>query len=124
MSREAIEQTLAAYYAALNNLDADAFVAVFAPDAISHDPVGAPPHVGHAGVRGFVNGLVTAFSSVEMTADDTYVCADRAAVKWTVNGVMSDGRAVAFGGIDTFQFNVDGTIRRVWGYWDPSVLAG
>lgn len=124
MSREAIEQTIASYYAALNNLDADAFVATFAPDAISQDPVGAPQHVGHAGIRNFVNGLIAAFDSVEMTADHTYVCADRAAVKWTVNGVMKDGRAVTFDGIDTFQFNVDGTIRRVWGYWDPSVLAG
>jgi steroid delta-isomerase len=124
MSSDAIQQTLEAYYAALNNLDADAFVATFAPDAVSQDPVGTPPHVGHEGIRQFVNGLCTAFSNVVMTADHTYVCGDRAAVKWTVTGIMSNGRSVSFDGIDTFQFNVDGTIRRVWGYWDPSVLAG
>jgi len=123
MSREAIEKTLSAYYAALNNLDADAFVATFAPDAVSQDPVGTPQHVGHAGIRQFVDGLVAAFSSVDMTADHTYICGDRAAVKWSVRGVLADGRAVTFDGIDTFQFNVDGTIRRVWGYWDPTTLA-
>jgi steroid delta-isomerase len=119
-----MEQTIAAYYAALNALDADAFVATFAPECVSEDPVGAPPHVGHEGVRGFVNGLVGAFSSVEMTADHTFIADYRAAVKWTVNGVMTSGKSVKLEGIDTFEFADDGKIAKVAGYWDPSPMMG
>lgn len=124
MSRETVEQTLNAYYAALNNLEPDAFVDTFAPDAVSNDPVGAPPNVGHAGVRQFISGIQAAFSKVDMSQDFTSIAGDRAAVKWTVNGVLADGRNVTFAGIDVFEFNTDGKIQNLWGYWDPSVLLG
>jgi len=124
MSTETVEQTLNAYYAALNDLASDAFVDTFAPDAVSNDPVGAPPHEGHAGIRQFINGIAGAFSKVDMSQDFTSIAGDRAAVKWTVNGVLGDGRRVTFEGIDVFEFGADGKIQRLWGYWDPSVLAG
>lgn len=124
MSREIVEQTLNAYYAALNDLAPDAFVDTFAPDAVSNDPVGAPPNEGHAGIRQFINGIAGAFSKVDMSQDFTSIAGDRAAVKWTVNGVLGDGRSVTFEGIDVFELGADGKIQRLWGYWDPSVLAG
>jgi steroid delta-isomerase len=124
MSRETVEQTLNAYYAALNTLEPDAFVNTFAPDAVSNDPVGAPPNNGHAGVRQFINGLAAAFSKVDMSQDFTSIAGDRAAVKWTVNGVLADGRSVTFEGIDVFELNAESKIQNLWGYWDPSVIMG
>jgi len=124
MARETVEQTLNAYYTALNDLAPDAFVDTFAPDAVSNDPVGAPPNEGHAGIRQFINGIAGAFSKVSMSQDFTSIAGDRAAVKWTVNGTMANGRSVTFEGIDVFELGPDGKIQRLWGYWDPSVLAG
>ena len=125
MARETLQQTLDAFYAALNALDADAFVATFDPNAVSEDPVGAPPHVGHDGVRNFVNGLIATFTKVEMTAEHTFVADYRAAVKWTVNGTMVNGKSVTLEGIDVFEFGDDGKITKMWGYWDPSpMMAG
>jgi steroid delta-isomerase len=122
MGREAVEQTLNTYYDALRALDADAFVGTFAADVVSEDPVGAPAHVGHAGVRQFLCGLAATFSKVEMSQDFTSIAGDRAAVKWSVDGTLADGREVHFEGIDVFQFGADAKIQRLWGYWDPSSL--
>ncbi len=36
-----------------NSNDKDATIALFRPDAIWFDPVGAPPHVGHEGIGAF-----------------------------------------------------------------------
>jgi steroid delta-isomerase len=122
MAREAIEQTLSAYYDALCTLDADAFVATFAPDAVSEDPVGAPAYEGHAGIRQFIDGITAIFRKVQMTQDFTSIAGDRAAVKWSVDGVLADGREVHFEGIDVFQFGPGAKIQRLSGYWDPAPL--
>src|SRR5258705_5209501 len=37
-------RVVAEYFAALRAMDADACANTFAEDAVSHDPVGAPPH--------------------------------------------------------------------------------
>ena len=41
------------YIAALNAGDLDAIVALYADDATVEDPVGSPPHQGHAAIRAF-----------------------------------------------------------------------
>lgn len=124
MSRETVAETLNAYYAALGALSPTPFVETFAPDAVSNDPVGAPPNEGHAGIRQFIEGIAAAFSHVDVSQDFTSIAGDRAAVKWSAQGVLADGRSVRFEGIDVFELGADGKIQRLWGYWDPSVLAG
>ncbi len=53
---ERIEQTVAAYFAALRAMDVDAFAATFAPEGVTHDPLGMPPSVGHTAIRQFIAG--------------------------------------------------------------------
>ena len=51
MSPETISRGVRAYFAAIGAMDSEAWVATFATDATSYDPVGAPPTVGHDGLR-------------------------------------------------------------------------
>lgn len=122
MSSENIRQTVTDYFAAIRAMDADAWVATFAEDAVSHDPVGAPPTEGHSGLREFFEGIAGAFEKVEMFEDSVFVAGDSAAVKWTGRGTGKNGRNVIFEGIDVFEINSDNKIQRVWGYWDPSAM--
>ncbi|HYP25317.1 MAG TPA: nuclear transport factor 2 family protein [Blastocatellia bacterium] len=122
MASENIRQTVADYFAAIRAMDVDAWLATFAENAVSNDPVGAPPIEGHSGLRAFFEGIAGAFEKVEMFEDSVFVSGDSAAVKWTGRGTGKNGRNVIFEGIDVFEMNADNRIQRVWGYWDPAAM--
>lgn len=119
MDRQA---TVDRYFAAVAALDADAFVACFAPDGISYDPVGARPSEGPDGLRRFVAGITRTFREMVLTPDDTFHAGDQVAVRWTGRGVSHEGVHVEYAGIDVFAFDDEGRISRLWAYWDPREL--
>jgi steroid delta-isomerase len=120
MSPETISKGVRAYFAAIRAMDAEAWVATFAPDATNYDPVGAPPAVGHDGLRQFFAAIAGAFKTVALTEDHIFIAGDGAAVKWTGTGTGKNGRNVRFEGIDVFEFNADGLIQTMRAYWNPA----
>ena len=101
-------------------MDAEAWVATFAPDATNYDPVGAPPTVGHDALRQFFAAIAGAFKTVALTEDHVFIAGDGAAVKWTGTGTGKNGRDVRFEGIDVFEFNPEGLIQTMRAYWNPA----
>jgi steroid delta-isomerase len=120
MSPEIISRAIKSYFAATRAMDAEAWVATFAPDAISYDPVGAPPTVGHDGLRQFFAAIAGAFDKVGLTEDQVFIAGNGAAVKWTGRGKGKNGREVRFEGIDIFELNEEGLIQTVRAYWNPA----
>jgi steroid delta-isomerase len=118
----AIQRAVAGYFAATRAMDVDAWLATLAADAVSHDPVGGAPVVGHQGLRQFFDTIAALFETLALTEDQVFVAGNCAAVKFTGRGVGKNGREVVFGGIDVFEVNEHGLIQKVWGYWDPSRL--
>ena len=119
MSKETVAAVVATYFRALRAMDAAAWAATFAEDAVSHDPVGAPPHQGRAGVQTFASGIFPMFQSFGLTEEDVFICANTAAVKWKGQGVGKNGKSVTFYGIDVIEVNEQGKIQTVRAYWDP-----
>src|SRR4051794_34494087 len=103
-------------------MNLDAWVSTFEEEAISEDPVGAPPIQGHNELRNFFLGLTDLFSRVGITEDSVFVCGNDAAVKWTGYGVGKNGQQVEFEGIDVFQMSESGKIIRLKSYWDPQPM--
>jgi len=122
MSTETIQKVIADYFAATRAMDSEAWVATFAEDAVSHDPVGAPPLEGKEALRQFFAGITGAFETVGLTEDSVFVAGNGAAVKWTGRGKGRNGREVTFEGIDVFEINEDGLIQQVRAYWNPAAL--
>ena len=122
MSTDHIQKAVADYFAATRAMDANAWVSTFAEDAISHDPVGAPPMAGHAALRQFFEGIVGAFETVGLFEDQVFTSGNEAAVKWTGRGTGKNGREVTFEGIDVFEINDEGKIQTVRGYWNPAAM--
>src|SRR5205085_11405958 len=120
MSVEDVSRTIKEYFAAVRAMDVEAWVATFAPDAISYDPVGAPPTAGHDALRQFFNAIAGAFKKINFAEDHIFIAGDGAAVKWTGTGTGKNGRDVRFEGIDIFEFNADGLIQTMRGYWNPA----
>src|SRR6266852_1625851 len=101
-------QVIGEYFAALRAMDPDAWSNTFAEDAVSHDPLGAPPHNGRAALRQFLAGVVSLFETFGLTEDQIFVNGNQAAVKWTGRGKGKNGRSVVFEGIDVIQVNNEG----------------
>ena len=112
-------QAVAEYFAAIRAMDAERWVATFAEDGQSEDPVGAPPMVGHEALRQFMTGITGAFESVGLTEDSVFVAGNSAAVKWTGRGRGKNGADVVFEGIDVIDCDADGKIVKVRAFWDP-----
>ena len=122
MSPEVIAKTVKAYFAALRAMDQQAWVNTFAEDAVSHDPVGAPPINGHQKLGEFFQTITAAFKEVGLTENDVFIAGNHAAVKWTGKGTSKQGRDVRFAGIDVFTINEAGKIETLHAYWNPAEM--
>lgn len=121
MLPDAVSRVVAEYFAAIRAADMEAWVATFAPDAVSYEP-GGPPLQGHGALRQFFQGVTGAFKQVGLSEDQVFVVGQEAAVKWTGRGVGKNGRAVTFEGIDIFTVNEEGKIQTLKAYWEPAAM--
>jgi steroid delta-isomerase len=116
------EQTRAAvdaYADAWNKNDRDAFIALWADDAVHVDPVPSPPNVGPAAIGTFWDNTHQLAEAIEFIVHDAIVCGSEAAVRFTVEARSGDG-GMAIHGIDTFIVDDDGKIASAKAYWDPA----
>ncbi len=124
MSPEVVSKAVKKYFAALRAMDEKAWVNTFAEDAVSYDPVGAPPHEGHQKLGEFFQSVTAAFKEVGLTEDQVFVAGNSAAVKWTASGISKGGKKVRFEGIDIITVNDAGLIQTVHAYWNPAEMVG
>lgn len=122
MSPEVISKAIKEYFAALRAMDKDAWVKTFAEDAVTNDPVGAPPTQGHQRLAEFFETITAAFKEVGLTEDEIFISGNGAAVKWTGRGISKQGRKVHFEGIDVFEINEAGKIQTLQAYWNPAEM--
>ena len=122
MSPEIIANAIKNYFAALRAMDERAWVRTFAEDAVTYDPVGAPPTHGHQKLAEFFQTITAAFKEVGLTEDDIFIAGNGAAVKWTGRGISQAGRKVKFEGIDVFEINEAGKIQTLHAYWNPAEM--
>lgn len=122
MSPEIISVAIKAYFAALRAMDERAWVNTFAEDAVTYDPVGAPPTRGHQRLAEFFQTITAAFKEVGLTEDQIFIAGNGAAVKWTGRGTSQAGRKVQFEGIDVFEINDAGKIQTLHAFWNPAEM--
>ncbi|HLO01209.1 MAG TPA: nuclear transport factor 2 family protein [Pyrinomonadaceae bacterium] len=122
MSPEIISRVVKDYFAALRAMDQRAWVNTFAIDAVSHDPVGAPPIEGRQKLAEFFQTVIAPFKEVGLTEQQVFIAGNGAAVKWLGHGISHNGREVNFEGIDVFEVNEAGKIRLLHGYWNPAEM--
>jgi steroid Delta-isomerase len=115
-----IERTVVEYFGAIRAMDVERCVAVFAEDAEQHDPVGAPPNIGHEAIRSFFTQIFSGFKTVALTEDKIYANGNSAAVKWTGAGMSHSGKSVTFEGIDVLDCDENGKVRLLRAFWDPA----
>jgi steroid delta-isomerase len=114
---EIVRSVVDDYVAASNANDRDAVLALFAPDAVWHDPVGQPPHVGVKAIGAFYDQARTMADRIEMKPADVIVCGNEAVMVFEIHVTIGDGGMV-MDAVETFDVNDDAKIVGMKAYWD------
>jgi len=112
-----MKAALQAYVDGLNDRDADAVLALFAPDAEIEDPVGTPVKRGKD-VEAWFRGAVQTEPRLEIVAPIRGSHGHSAAMAFTVTTTRKNGRFTT-NSVDVATFDDDGKIVRFEGYWGP-----
>jgi steroid delta-isomerase len=114
----AMKSAVEAYTACHSAGDVDGIMALFSENAIAHDPIGSPPHVGYEGVRAFFAATHDMVDSLTLTLTGPIRCAGEfAAFPMTARSVIG-GSALEIDIIDVMTFDEDGKISEMKAYWN------
>ena len=97
----------------------DRWLRLFAPEAKTHDPAGAPPRTGMRRFGYSCRESTTPFASVSLTKQQRFSNASSAAVHWSGQAVARSGKSIDVADIDVIRCNESGSIVLVLAFWNP-----
>ena len=120
-----VRRVVDAYVDAYRRNDKDACVALFAPTAVWHDPVGEPPHVGHEGIGAFWDQARVLAASIELVPNDVISCGNQAAMVFEIHVTLaapegSPSTTMIMDAVEVFVLDDAGRISELRAYWDMS----
>jgi uncharacterized protein (TIGR02246 family) len=117
-----LRETIARYVTVVGSRDADAYAALFTPDAVQVDPYPTPPNEGRAAIRAFMERSFDACEAMTFDAEEVHPVADRAAVRFHITVTLAGGAAMHIRGVEIFTVTDDGLISAVDAYWGDEDL--
>jgi uncharacterized protein (TIGR02246 family) len=120
---ERVQAIVEGYVDAYRRNDKQACIDLFAPDAVWHDPVGEPPHVGHQGISEFWDQGHAMAESIELVPSDIIVCANQAAMVFQIHVTIAGDpkpTVMEMDAVEIFEIDDDGLISEMRAYWDMS----
>ena len=116
------QKSVAQYFEATRSKDAQKWASRFAENAMVEDPVGTKPLNGSAEVLEMGKAFLSGFETVGLHEELVHVVGNEAAARWTGRGLTKEGKRVRFEGINVFEFNNEGQIINLKGYWSPDEI--
>jgi steroid Delta-isomerase len=118
LDADRVRSVVDAYVDTYRRNDKQACLDLFAPDAVWHDPVGEPPHVGHEGIGAFWDQARALAESIVLEPKDVIVCANQAAMVFEINVNLAGGSGMAIDAVEIFVLDDDARIAELSAYWD------
>jgi steroid delta-isomerase len=120
LDADRVRSVVDAYVDSYRRNDKQACLDLFAPDAVWHDPVGEPPHVGHEGIAAFWDQTRTLAESIVLEPKDVIVCANQAAMVFEIHVTLAGGAGMVMDAVEVFVLDDDARISGLSAYWDMS----
>jgi steroid Delta-isomerase len=123
-ARDAARASMAAVEAG----DREAWLGLFAPDAIVEDPIGAsmfdPEGRGHRGATAIATFYDTVIASglITFTIRESYAGGRECANVGTITTTLPDGTRAIVDGVYTYRVDEQGRIAALRAYWEPDHL--
>ena len=106
--------------------DKEAWLALFAADAVVEDPVGpsmfdaeGKGHHGHEGIGAFWDMTIANVERFEFTIRDSHAGGDEVANVGTITTFLPGGYRVDTDGVFVYRVGEDGLLRSVRAFWEP-----
>ncbi len=104
--------------------DRDAWLALFAPDAVVEDPIGPSPldpsgagRHGAAAIAEFYDTVI-AQAQIRFAIRESYAVGDECANVGTITSTFPDGSVSTVEGVYTYRVDGDGRILALRAYWE------
>lgn len=105
--------------------DKQAWVALFAPDAVIEDPVGPSPfdatgdgHHGPAGIAAFWDATIAGVDSLSFHITDSFANGQASASVGTITGTLAGGATIRTEGVFVHVVGADGLMTSMRAYWE------
>jgi ketosteroid isomerase-like protein len=115
--------------AAVEALDRQAWLDLFADDAVVEDPVGPsmfdPEGKGHRGpeaIAAFFDDVIAANKSIAFTVKESFLCGDEVANVGVIRITFEGGSAVEVDGVYVYRRSPEGKIASLRAYWEPDAV--
>jgi len=115
--------------AAVEVHDREAWLALFAEDAVVQDPIGPsmfdPEGKGHRGpeaIAAFYDNVIAANESIKFTIHQSFLCGDEAANVGVIRITFAGGSAVEVDGVYTYRSSPEGKIAALRAYWEVDAV--
>ena len=119
-ARAALKASMAAVEAG----DRDAWLALFADDAVVEDPIGPSMFdahgLGHRGAEAIANFYDTVIgpNQVRFAIRESYAAGDEVANVGTITTTLPDGTKAIVDGVYTYRVDGDGKLRSLRAHWE------
>lgn len=109
---------------AVSARDKEAWLSVFADDAIVEDPIGPSPfdpegkgHRGRDAIAAFWDKAIAATDKIEFNFVDTFACGNEEANVGSIVTTMA-GHQITTDGVFTYRVNAEGKIIALRAFWE------
>jgi steroid Delta-isomerase len=117
-----LRETMERYAATVTSKDADAYAALFAPDAVQIDPYPTAPNVGRDAIRAFIQRSFDGCETMLFEVLEVHPVADKAAITFHISLGLEGGSTMHIRGVEIFTVTDDGLISAVEAYWGEEDL--
>jgi ketosteroid isomerase-like protein len=112
--------------AAVAAKDRDAWLSLFAPDAVVQDPIGPSPldpqgagHRGQDAIAAFYDNVIAPPERITFEIERSYQCGDEVADVGVIRTTLAGGQHVAVvRGVYTYRSNGDGKLAALRAFWE------
>jgi steroid delta-isomerase len=118
-----LRETIDRYAKTVTARDADAYAALFTPDAVQVDPYPTPPNVGHDAIRAFMQRSIDASESILFEATEVHPVADKAAITFHITIGLAGDSTMHIRGVEVFTVTDEGLISAVDAFWGDEDLS-
>ena len=115
--------------AAVESGDRQAWLDLFADDAVVEDPIGPsafdPEGKGHRGIdaiAAFYDNVIAVNESIRFTIHQSFLCGDEAANVGVIRISFAGGAAVEVDGVYVYRRSPDDKIASLRAFWEPSAV--
>jgi uncharacterized protein (TIGR02246 family) len=112
-----LREAMARYAAVVSAKDADAYAALFTPDAVQVDPYPSGLHEGRDAIKAFIEQSFDGCETMTFEVEEVHPVADKAAVRFHITLGLDGGATMHIRGVEVFTLTDEGLISAVDAYW-------